>query len=146
MAYKSSIYKDCTFKQILFSVIRIKTIYSSFQLVMAVSLLTTGEIWDAISFCQRHPQIIPEILTFGVASAFGQNFIFITVSEFGPLMCSIMTTTRKFFTILGSVVLFGNTLMTRQWIGTAIVFAGLILNDRFGKTVKAVKGDGDKKI
>lgn len=106
---------------------------------MGVALLATGEIWDALSFCSRHPEVVPEIITFGFASALGQNFIFITVSEFGPLMCSIMTTTRKFFTILGSVVLFGNTLITRQWIGTAVVFTGLILNNMFGKNIKAEK-------
>ena len=106
---------------------------------MLMSLLATGEIWEALAFCSKHPEIVPEIITFGFASAVGQNFIFITVSEFGPLMCSIMTTTRKFFTILGSVVLFGNALNSRQWIGTAVVFTGLILNDRFGKTVKVEK-------
>ena len=31
---------------------------------------------------------------------------------------------RKFFTVLASVVFFGNSLVTRQWIGTVFVFAG----------------------
>ena len=48
-------------------------------------------------------------------------FIFLTVTEFGPLPCSIMTTTRKFFTVLASVILFGNVLSGRQWIGTVLV-------------------------
>ena len=46
------------------------------------------------------------------------------VTEFGPLPCSIITTTRKFFTVLGSVLFFGNTLGSRQWVGTALVFSG----------------------
>lgn len=106
--------------------------------VMSIGLVATGELWLAIDFCSRHPAIVPEIITFGIASAMGQNFIFITVSEFGPLMCSIMTTTRKFFTILGSVVFFGNTLLARQWLGTFIVFTGLILDNMYGKTIKKV--------
>ena len=48
------------------------------------------------------------------------------VSEFGPLPCSIVTTTRKFFTVLGSVIFFGNELSKRQWIGTSLVFSGKI--------------------
>ena len=36
------------------------------------------------------------------------------VSEFGPLPCSIVTTTRKFFTVLASVIMFGNALLTHQ--------------------------------
>ncbi len=53
-----------------------------------------------------------------------QYFIFMCVSEFGPLPCSIATTTRKFFTVLGSVLIFGNTLHERQWLGAVFVFAG----------------------
>lgn len=47
-----------------------------------------------------------------------------TVVSFGPLTCSIVTTTRKFFTILGSVILFGNVITSLQWIGTVLVFLG----------------------
>lgn len=47
-----------------------------------------------------------------------------TVVSFGPLTCSIVTTTRKFFTILGSVILFGNVITSLQWVGTVLVFLG----------------------
>lgn len=47
-----------------------------------------------------------------------------TVVYFGPLTCSIVTTTRKFFTILGSVIFFGNVMSTMQWVGTILVFLG----------------------
>ena len=47
------------------------------------------------------------------------------VSEFGPLPCSIITTTRKFFTVLGSVILFGNSLLPHQWCGAVLVFTGV---------------------
>jgi UDP-galactose transporter B1 len=78
-------------------------------------------------------------MTFSVASALGQFFIFLTVSDFGPLPCSIITTTRKFFTVLGSVILFGNTLLPRQWFATAIVFTGLFLDSIYGKAVVKIK-------
>ena len=60
------------------------------------------------------------------------------VSEFGPLPCSIITTTRKFFTVLGSVLMFGNTLLTHQWIGAALVFAGIFLDGVYGKQKASV--------
>ncbi|RLV76346.1 hypothetical protein DV515_00017072 [Chloebia gouldiae] len=47
-----------------------------------------------------------------------------TVVYFGPLTCSIITTTRKFFTILASVVLFANPISPMQWVGTVLVFLG----------------------
>ena len=55
------------------------------------------------------------------------------VSEFGPLPCSIITTTRKFFTVLGSVIMFGNTLLTHQWCGAVLVFVGIFLDGAYGK-------------
>ncbi|NWH83451.1 S35B1 protein, partial [Aegithalos caudatus] len=65
-----------------------------------------------------------------------QSFIFMTVVYFGPLTCSILTTTRKFFTILASVVLFANPISPTQWVGTVLVFLGLGLDAKFGKVVK----------
>lgn len=106
--------------------------------ILAISLLTTGEVFQFVSFCQRFPHVLLHVLTFSLASAIGQNFIFMTVANFGPLTCSIITTTRKFFTILGSVLLFGNSLIARQWIGVVFVFTGLTLDSLFGKAKKKI--------
>lgn len=59
-----------------------------------------------------------------------------TVVYFGPLTCSIITTTRKFFTILASVILFANPISPMQWVGTVLVFLGLGLDAKFGKGAK----------
>uniref|UniRef100_A0AAR2KDY9 Solute carrier family 35 member B1 n=1 Tax=Pygocentrus nattereri TaxID=42514 RepID=A0AAR2KDY9_PYGNA len=93
-------------------------------LVLGLAVLWTGEVWEFLSFADRYPSIIYNILLFGFTSALGQTFIFMTVVYFGPLTCSIVTTTRKFFTILGSVLLFGNVLSPMQWLGTILVFLG----------------------
>ena len=63
-------------------------------------------------------------------------FIFMTVTSFGPLTCSIITTTRKFFTILASVIIFQNPMSSRQWLGTSLVFVGLGLDSVYGKERK----------
>ncbi len=91
---------------------------------LGVALAATGEIWQFASFVGRHPAVLGELALFSVCSALGQYFIFMCVSEFGPLPCSIATTTRKFFTVLGSVVIFGNALAGRQWLGAVLVFVG----------------------
>ncbi|XP_015601856.1 solute carrier family 35 member B1 isoform X2 [Cephus cinctus] len=90
-------------------------------------------------FLQRHPNAVWHLISFSAAGALGQFFIFLTVAEFGPLTCSVMTTTRKFFTVLGSVLLFGNNLLPRQWIATVIVFSGLFLDAMYGKTKMVIK-------
>ncbi|XP_038077782.1 solute carrier family 35 member B1-like [Patiria miniata] len=101
---------------------------------LTITVLVTGEVFEFLEFVSRYPYVVWNILTFGVASALGQHFIFVTVTTFGPLTCSIMTTTRKFFTILGSVILFANPLVPRQWAGVLLVFTGLGLDSIFGKT------------
>eukprot|EP00968_Pinguiococcus_pyrenoidosus_P029219 scaffold8416_cov267-Pinguiococcus_pyrenoidosus.AAC.3 len=42
---------------------------------------------------------------FAACSAFGQSFIFYTIANFDPLVCTTVTTTRKIFSVLLSIVL-----------------------------------------
>ncbi|CAF0956599.1 unnamed protein product [Adineta ricciae] len=92
-----------------------------------IGIISTGEIFSFLNFLQTYPNSISNILLLGLTGAIGQNFIFLTIEWFGPLTCSIVTTTRKFFTILCSVFIFGNLLTTRQIIATILVFLGLVL-------------------
>ncbi|XP_078501391.1 solute carrier family 35 member B1 isoform X4 [Lissotriton helveticus] len=105
-------------------------------LILGAGILFTGELWEFLSFAERYPSILYNILLFGLTSALGQTFIFMTVVYYGPLTCSIITTTRKFFTILASVLLFANPISQLQWVGTALVFLGLGLDAKFGKGPK----------
>jgi solute carrier family 35 member B1 len=61
------------------------------------------------------------------------------VTEFGPLPCSIITTVRKFFTVLASVILFRNVISERQWFGALLVFTGLGLDSYISKTSEKPK-------
>lgn len=70
------------------------------------------------------------------SSALGQNFIFYTITGPGPLACTTITTTRKFFTILASVLLYPeNSLSPAQWFSVLVVFTGLFieLQDKYQK-------------
>ena len=80
---------------------------------------------DAIRFVTENPSLIWDILGFSVMGAVGQNFIFFTIKEFGSLTCQTITLTRKAVQILLSVILFGHTISTIQWVGCGIVFLGL---------------------
>ncbi|KAJ8688427.1 hypothetical protein QAD02_024222 [Eretmocerus hayati] len=112
-------------------------------LFSGVVILVSGEFFGFLKFVQRHPAAIQHITVLSICGALGQYFIFLTVTEFGPLTCSIATTTRKCFTVLASVIFFGNSLLPRQWVATIAVFLGLFLDSFYGKT-KAVKKDIDK--
>ncbi|XP_071447518.1 solute carrier family 35 member B1 homolog [Hetaerina americana] len=103
-------------------------------LFAGTAVFLTGEAVTFSAFVGRHPSVAWQLASLAIAGAFGQFFILVIVSEFGPLPCSIITTTRKFFTVLGSVLLFGNSLMMHQWLGTTFVFTGLFLDALYGKS------------
>lgn len=92
------------------------------------SFVVTNEGANAIEFCQKYPEVIIYIFTASILAALGQICIFLLVSQFGALVCSVTTTTRKFFTIMASVILYGHHLAVRQWLGVALVFTGLFSN------------------
>ncbi|VDM36316.1 unnamed protein product [Hydatigera taeniaeformis] len=95
--------------------------------------MPTGEVVSFFVFIKKYPYAVFNILLFGIVSAVGQMFIYTMIVNFGSLMCSIVTTTRKFFTVLASVLLFGHTLSTHQMVGAAFVFMGLLTDQTLGK-------------
>lgn len=106
------------------------------SIMLGFALLVTGEGKDFVDFALKHPVLLRDLASLSVAGALGQLFIFIMVSHFGPLPCSIVTTTRKFFSVLFSVMYFGNPLSNRQWFGTIFVFMGLFMDMLFGNNKK----------
>lgn len=92
---------------------------------MGAGLLLTGETVPATLFVIRHPEVVWYIFLFGVCSALGQFFIYYTLQHFGSLVLTVTTTTRKFFTLLASVLWFGHALSLTKWFAVALVFAGL---------------------
>ena len=107
-------------------------------LVLAVGL---GEVAPAIKFCVENPVILEKIVKFAVCSAIGQGFIFYTIANFDPLVCTTVTTTRKVFSVLLSIFLNGHQMNAQGWSGIGLASAG-IMSELFDK---GGKGHGDKK-
>ena len=80
----------------------------------------TGNLTISHNFFGDNCEFFVKITIF----TFFQHFIFMCISEYGPLPTSIITTTRKCVTVLFSVLFFGNKLTGQQWIGAGLVFAG----------------------
>ena len=93
---------------------------------LLVALPITGELQRGLTFLASHPDMQMDVLLFAISSALGQHFIFETITGPGPLACTTITTTRKFFTILISVFMYSdNRLDLEQWAGVLLVFLGL---------------------
>ncbi|XP_065666868.1 solute carrier family 35 member B1 isoform X2 [Hydra vulgaris] len=101
--------------------------------ILAIGMIWSGEFFGFLGFVGRYPEVLWNMMLFSIASALGQNFIFTTVSHYGPLTCSVITTTRKFFTILFSILFFGNPITSRQIVAVFLVFTGLTLDTIYGK-------------
>jgi len=84
-----------------------------------------SELWGALTFIQNHPSIIVPLAQFALTGALGQLFIFETLQHFGSLTLVTITLTRKLFTMVLSVIVYNHTLTMGQWLGAAVVFAGI---------------------
>lgn len=84
-----------------------------------------GSGFEAVQFCKLHPEAAWDIFLYCLCGAVGQNFIFLTISRFGSLANTTITTTRKFVSIVVSSLLSGNPLSTKQWGCVVMVFSGL---------------------
>ena len=76
------------------------------------------------------------ILLLNATAAAGQVFIFLTIHCFSSIMCTTITTTRKFVSILLSVRHFGHVFSPIQWTSVGAVFFGLYME------IVAKIGDG----
>lgn len=96
--------------------------------LFSLTIFTTG-FKTTYQFSRRICYVTKDIL---------KTLFTLQVAEYGPLPCSVVTTTRKFFTVLTSVILFGNVLIPRQWLGAILVFSGMAIDilNQFYPTAK----------
>lgn len=97
-------------------------------ILLAIAAVLTGEIDPFYEFTLKYPDIYAKITSAALIGSLGQIFIYMMISEFGSLPCSLVTTTRKLFTVLISVLFIGNPLSSRQMFATTLVFAALFLD------------------
>lgn len=111
------------------------------SVILVSSMAVTGEGRDFIEFAKRNPEIIWQMALVAALGTIGQAFISAMISNFGSLPLSLVTTTRKFFTVLVSVVLFGNNLTAVQWVATATIFSALLLDAIFSRKARVIDED-----
>lgn len=100
---------------------------------LLIAVLVTGEIFGVFGFIGRHPKVLWQFSLLGLADAIGNVFIYTMISSFASLACSITTTVRKFFSVIFSIIFFGNKSTPLQWLGAGMVFGGLFADAVFGK-------------
>lgn len=101
-----------------------------------IGLLSTGGLSKSIQFVQSYPRSLPDIATLSLSAVAGQFAISYTIQSFGALLYAGIMTTRQFFSVLASDIIFKHGLTAVQWTGAFMVFAALF----FKLWRKAVRG------
>uniref|UniRef100_A0A7S2ZQK7 Sugar phosphate transporter domain-containing protein n=1 Tax=Rhodosorus marinus TaxID=101924 RepID=A0A7S2ZQK7_9RHOD len=104
----------------------------------------SGQGVAGTQFFYKHPEALKDGFFFCLASAVGQNFIFYTVRNLSALTCTTITTTRKFVTLLVSLVFFKHSLDTRQALAVVLVFTGIIWETVYKHQKKQAKLAAEK--
>ncbi|CAN0146869.1 unnamed protein product, partial [Ectocarpus sp. 8 AP-2014] len=92
---------------------------------LSAAAFASGQWVKGALFCADNPLVMGYVVAFSLVAACGQFFIYYTITTFSPLACATITTTRKFFTIVFSVITFGHRISLKQWGGVAMVFVGI---------------------
>ena len=95
-----------------------------------------GEFLPGAKFVMDNPEILSKIVKFALCSAVGQSFIFFTIANFEPLVCTTVTTTRKIFSVLLSIFLKGHQLNAQGWAGIGVACLGILgeLEDKMSRS------------
>jgi len=107
-------------------------------------LIVTGEIFDVRNFLLRHPDVFWEIALVSFYSAMGQLFIFLTIAQFGALTNTIVTTMRKFLTIVANTWWYGHSMGALKWAAVGGVAGGVFLERYSDGLEKADKARADR--
>ena len=68
---------------------------------------------------------IRDRLTYAACGALGQICIFFTLQRYGSLVLVMVTVTRKMFSMILSILVYGHHVTGTQWLGILIVFGGI---------------------
>ena len=122
---------------------------SSFQMMVGVnffssiftlgSMVFRGTILSNIAFLFNHSEFLFHSVVLSICSAVGQLFIFYTIKQFGPLIFTLIMTTRQALSIFISCVVYGHSMDLQAVVGVLLVFASLFLRMYFNQRARQLK-------
>ena len=91
------------------------------------SMIEGGNFFSSLLFALSHPEFAVHSVVLSVMSATGQLFIFYTIQSFGPVVFTIIMTTRMMLSILLSCILYSHPLSAQAIFGVLVVFLALFM-------------------
>lgn len=100
-----------------------------YSLILLIPMAVASGQWDeGLRLLMRNDHLRWNVAILNAVVAVGQIFIFLTITWYSSLVTTTITTTRKFFTILFSVLHFGHSFSLGQWTSIFLVFTGLYMS------------------
>jgi len=94
-------------------------------ILAGVGLIVFNQVHIFIQMCQDMGLLL---VALGLTGAMGQIFIFVTISKFGALTCSIIGLARKVTTLVASIYFYGHVLNKVQFTGLVICVTSMVMN------------------
>eukprot|EP00934_Nitzschia_sp_Nitz4_P006106 Nitzschia sp. Nitz4//scaffold12_size214221//22772//24182//NITZ4_001479-RA/size214221-processed-gene-0.105-mRNA-1//1//CDS//3329534957//6096//frame0 len=91
--------------------------------ITTAGLIITGDFPIVYEFLAANPTALGYNVVTAITSALGQLFIFYTIKEFGPIVFTIIMTTRQMFSICISAAIFGHPISLFGLLGATLVFS-----------------------
>jgi adenosine 3'-phospho 5'-phosphosulfate transporter B2 len=91
--------------------------------ITVAGLIVTGDFPIVVEFLTANPIALRYNIITAITSATGQLFIFYTIKEFGPIVFTIIMTTRQLFSITISCIIFGHVISWKSLLGAVLVFS-----------------------
>ena len=109
-------------------------------IVTTFALIASGEIPSVIEFMAYNPTALWYNVLTAITSTTGQIAIFYTIKKFGPIVFTIIMTTRQMMSIILSTILFGHQMTLGGLFGALLVFTAI-----FHSVYRQVNAKNEKK-
>lgn len=105
----------------------------------STTLIEQGGYSESLAFMARHPLFMVHVIILSICSAFGQQFIFYTISQFGAVTFTIIMTTRQGIAILLSCIVYRHPVTMVGMVGVLIVFLAIFTKTYMTQQAKKAK-------
>lgn len=92
----------------------------------AVALIGSGELGEVLEFFRYNPSAFYFNIVTAVCSSTGQFVIYYIIKRYGPVVFTIMMTTRQMLSILISNYYFGHDMPAQSYMGCLLVFGAIL--------------------
>jgi solute carrier family 35 (UDP-galactose transporter), member B1 len=103
---------------------------------MIILVLLTNELSNSVSLLSVNSQARYDMLILSLSNILGLFFIFLGLSELGPIKLAFLTSSRKVISVLTSIIVFGKSIDFIQGFGIALVLSGMLIENFYSGSKK----------